>query len=113
MNDGTYQIAVSWHEEVLQIVISGEVTAVTADELAQKVPQLIRAHKPGRVLIDCLAVQGRLSVIETFFHVRKYPPRNHFNPRVAVLDRAENESYYSFHEIAAANVGFQIKYFNC
>jgi len=110
----TYQLAVSRDEDVLIIIITGQLmkenAAQAANEIAREVYEIIRRDNPQRLLVDCRALQGRLGIVETYFHSRK---REEFlRVKTAVVDVVENESYYSFHEITATNAGVLIKYFN-
>ncbi|MBN1546982.1 MAG: hypothetical protein JW902_10005 [Syntrophaceae bacterium] len=109
MSEKTYQIEVSWDEEILEIIIIGRASKENAGEIAQEVFRIAGENKPKRMLIDCRNVQGRLSIGDTYYHVRGYP---NVRIKAAVLDILENKSYYSFHEAAAKNLGFPIKYFN-
>ena len=110
MTDAAYGIDCSWKDDILRIVITGHTTVRNAGAIAQEVITLAAAQRATRLLIDARNLQGRLGITDTYFHVRDYPaemPRT----RTAVVDLAENEPYWSFHETAAANIGFALRYF--
>lgn len=111
MTEKTYQIRSSWDKDVLKIVIAGTLLRADANDIAERVCEIFDRHKPAKVLIDCTGLDGRLSVVDTFFHVREYKTSLHRPLKVAVLDRPENRDYYSFHETALTNVGRHPRFF--
>lgn len=111
MTEKAYQICFSWDRDVLKIVIAGTLLRADANDIAESVGEIFDRHKPAKVLIDCTGLDGRLSVVDTFFHVREHKISLHRPFKVAVLDRPENKDYYSFHETAAANVGLHPRFF--
>ena len=106
-----YTIQTRLHEDVLEIEISGRGGAHNADEIAQDVFKVVRAAPAVKVLIDVRQFQGRMSMADTFFHVRRYP-RDLPKVTTAVVDTKANKLFYSFFETTARNVGFSIRYFN-
>lgn len=112
MNE-TYQIGVSWNEDVLEIVITGQRSIKNAQEMAQDIFKILDEHRPDKVLVDSTKVSGRLEIAEIYFHVQQYPsPIERYHPKkVAVLDKPENKSLASFYEVAAANVFLPMKFF--
>ena len=113
MNEKTYQIGVSWNEDVLEIVITGQRSVKNAKEMAQDIFKILDEHRPNKVLVDSIKVSGRLEIAEIYFHVQEYPsPIERYRPKkVAVLDKPENKSLASFYEVAAANVFLPLKFF--
>ena len=113
MNEKTYQIGVSWNEDVLEIVITGQRSIKNAQEMAQDIFKILDEHRPDKVLVDSTKVSGRLEIAEIYFHVQEYPSpiKRHRPKNVAVLDKPENESLASFYEVAAANVFLPMKFF--
>lgn len=104
------QVDVSSNEDMLLFVITGHTSTEAAAAAAQAVFKAVNERRPTKVLIDCTKVMGRLSVVDTYFHVREYPFQS-YRAKVAVVDNAEHVDYDSFHETTAANVGFYIKFF--
>lgn len=111
MTEKAYQIRFSWDKDVLKIAITGTLIRKDANDIAERVGEIFDEHKPAKALIDCTGLDGRLCVVDTFFHVREYRTSLHRPLKVAVLDRPENRDYYSFHETAAANVGLSPRFF--
>lgn len=106
-----YAIATRLHDEVLEIEISGKGGGHNADAIAREVIEAVQSAKVNKVLIDVRPFQGRMSIAETFFHVRRYP-RDLSRVTTAVVDSKANQSFYSFFETAAVNLGFPLRYFN-
>lgn len=111
MDETAYQIGVSWNEDILEIAITGQALKQNARKIALDIFKVFSEHRPGKVLINCTKVVGRLSTTDTYFHVRQYPSEHHQPTRLAVVDLPENESASSFQELAAANVGYPLKFF--
>lgn len=111
MDNGTYQIDVSWNGQLLEMTISGEATKDNGDAIALDVIRLVVQHKPDLLFIDVRKVKGRLGIIDTYFHVRDYPRPPHPVTRAAILELPENKDYYVFHETTARNAGMNVRYF--
>ena len=112
MTDKTYQIDSLWDKDILIIVMTGKCSAENANEIARRVAEILDEYKPSRVLCDTTKLVGRLSVTETYYHVREYKPSKHRPEKFAVLDNQENKSYTTFHETTAANIGLRLTYFS-
>ena len=113
MNEKIYQIGISWNEDVLEIVITGQRSIKNAQEMAQDIFKILDEHRPDKVLVDSTKVSGRLEIAEIYFHVQQYPSpiERHRPKKVVVLDKPENKSLASFYEVAAANVFLPMKFF--
>ncbi len=106
-----YQLSTSVSEEILEIVITGEVTRNTIDELHTEVITIIKGKNAKAVLCDISALKGRYDVYgEAFFRVRSIPQDVKELPS-AVVDLSKNTAYQSFYETTAANVGQSMKWF--
>ena len=110
MEENHYKVDVSWDKDVLLITISGKATKQNASEMAKSVFGAQEELKPPKVLIDCTELEGRLSIIETYFHVKEYPKLKHPTKR-AILDKPENREFFTFHETTSVNSGVKMKYF--
>lgn len=110
MDENHYKVDVSWNKDILWITISGKATRQNASEMAKSVFGAQEELKPAKVLIDCTRLEGRLSITDTYFHVREYPKLNHPTKR-AILDRPENREFFTFHETTSINAGVLMKYF--
>ena len=114
MSVDSYQIRVSRNEGRLLVFISGglaEPKKATANEIAAEVANLLEEYKPEKVLIDCTAFNERLSVFETYQHVREHKRSKHRPAKLAVLDTQENRDNYRFHETTGANAGLSSRFF--
>lgn len=105
-----YKMEKTLHEGVLKLTLRGEANQENADQIAQDVIAAGRGEGVKSLLIDVRELHGRLSVGETFFHVKRFSTGP--TKRVAVVDLPENASYYRFHENTAANAGRVLRYFN-
>jgi hypothetical protein len=111
MDDEAHQTSVYRLGDILAIGISGQATTGNASEIARRIISLISEHKPAKLLIDCTGLVGRLGTFDTYYHVRDYPRDTYRPGKTAILENPENEEVYSFHQTAAANVGFELHYF--
>ena len=99
-----YQLSTAVHEGILEIVITGKMTAQTGEKMHADVVALTRRLNVKALLADVRATTGRLGHIEAFLHVRRF---RFDEPGVitAVVDLPENVASESFLETAAVNVG--------
>jgi len=105
-----YQISSSIHQDILEIVLTGEETAGGSEQMKSDIDGIILKHNIKNVVIDVRALKGRLSVIDTYQRVRTYDPDiRKFH--LALVDLPENEEYQRFHETTAINAGLRFKYF--
>lgn len=113
MDKKEYAVDVSWKEDILWVILTGKVTRQSASDISRIVFETAQESKPTKMLIDCTQLVGRMSIVDTYYHVQEYPPhsQSYRADRAAIVDTPENVAYYSFHETAAANVGTYMKYF--
>ena len=111
MNKMDFAVGVVRREDILWIEITGKASSRNAGEIARTVFEAVQEHKPPKALIDCRKLVGRLSLTETYYHVREYPAQPHVVSKSAIVDLSENAEYYNFHQVTAANVGVPMKYF--
>ena len=105
-----YQISSSIHQDILELVLTGEETAGGSEQMKSDIDGIILKHNIKNVVIDVRALKGRLSVIDTYQRVRTYDPDiRKFH--LALVDLPENEEYQRFHETTAINAGLRFKYF--
>jgi len=93
----------------LVIRILGRTCARAAEEIIAGVFREIASHDHSNLLIDIRGAEGRLGILETFGLVSTYPPMREL--RVAIVDRAENSSWYEFYETVTVNRGYHNKVF--
>ena len=106
----TYNISTSSYRNILYVTIQGYSDRNNADDIARDVIRIVLQHQPAGILVDVRELEGRLSTAETFFHVRNYPtdiPRY----KTAIIDHEKNRAYGDFFELAAANLGHNIRCF--
>ena len=111
MGKKDYQVDKSMERDILFISITGKASKRNAGEIARIVFEAVQELKPIKVLVDCTKLVGRLSLTETYYHVREYPAQPHVVSKSAIVDLPENAEYYNFHQVTAANVGVPMKYF--
>ncbi|HEX8915838.1 MAG TPA: hypothetical protein VF796_26015 [Humisphaera sp.] len=113
MEPTEYHITSSRDAGLLLIGLTGQATRDNAGRIAADVIALVTAERADRVLVDCTRIGGRLGVTDTYYHVREYRLGDHRPRRVAVIDLPEHAEYFTFHETAAANVGYGfLRYFS-
>ena len=105
-----YQISSSIHQDILELVLTGEETAGSSGQMKSDIDNLILKHNIRNVIVDVRALKGRLSVIDTYQRVRTYDP-NIRKFHLALVDLPENEEYQKFHETTAINAGLRFKFF--
>ena len=106
-----YNISTSVDEDILEIIITGEITTDDIEKLQNEVIAITKSINPQNVLVDVSALKGRFGFTEAYFRVRDYPtdlPR----VNIACVDLAENAEYQSFHENTAVNAGLSFKWFS-
>ena len=105
-----YQISSSIHQDILEIVLTGEETAGGSEQMKSDIDGIILKENIKNVIVDVRALKGRLSVIDTYQRVRTYDPDiRKFH--LALVDLPENEEYQRFHETTAINAGLRFKFF--
>ena len=105
-----YQISSSIHQDILELVLTGEETAGGSEQMKSDIDGIILKENIKNVIVDVRALKGRLSVIDTYQRVRTYDPDiRKFH--LALVDLPENEEYQRFHETTAINAGLRFKYF--
>ena len=104
-----YQVVASPQGDVLQIKLTGD-TDGHADEIARDVFEQIEATRTRKLLIDTRQLKGRLGLGSMYLHMQRYPGNT---PRLktAVVDLPEHTEFATFHELAAGNMGYSIRYF--
>lgn len=105
-----YQISSSIHQDILELVLTGEETAGGSEQMKSDIDGIILKENIKNVIVDVRALKGRLSVIDTYQRVRTYDPDiRKFH--LALVDLPENEEYQRFHETTAINAGLRFKFF--
>jgi hypothetical protein len=105
-----YQIFTGVHEGILEITLTGEITAYDVQTLQSEVIDVVISNNLKNILIDVCGLKGRFGYSEAYHRVRNYPSNIH-QVNTAVVDIPEHADYESFHEITATNVGLSLKCF--
>ena len=105
-----YQIFTCVHEGILEITLTGEITAYDVQKLQTEVIDIVISNNLKNILIDVCGLKGRFGYSEAYYRVRNYPS-NIPKVNTAVVDIPEHADYESFHEITATNVGLSLKCF--
>lgn len=90
--------------------LSGETEEYMLKQLSDDVLKIIENSPVSNILVDIQNLYGRLPLPEVIFHVNDYPGFL-LTRKIAIVERKENEDYYSFHQTVANNRGFSIAFF--
>ena len=96
--------------DFLRLTLSGAGNDDEVSAIVRAVSDAVRSRGARKALIDVRGVQGRLGVADTFFLVRSYPP-DLAEVATAVLESEKHRAIADFHELSAANVGRNLKFF--
>ena len=105
-----YQLSTSVNDGIIEIIITGEITNSTVDDLRNEVRTIAWSLNAKALLVDVRAVKERLGVTEAYYGVRSYPT-DRSRISTAVVDLPEHETYQLFLETTAYNSGLRIKWF--
>jgi hypothetical protein len=105
-----YQIASSVTDDILEIILTGEESVHTMENMKNDIDNIIIKNNVKNVLIDCRALEGRLGIAETYERVRSYPP-DVYRIKMAIVDIPEYAGYQKFHEDTSINAGLTMKWF--
>jgi len=106
-----YQISTSLNEEILEIVLTGELTNDSFKKMRNEVFAIEKLMNTENELINFRALNGeRIAYIEAYIEARNIPPDR---PRIntTLIDIAENAEWGYFFEINALNAGLSFKWF--
>lgn len=105
-----YQISTSVNEEILEIVLTGELINDSLKIMRNEFLAIEKLMNTENVLIDFRALKGCISYIEAYICARNLAPdRPMIN--TALVDIAENADDGLFLETAALNAGLSFKWF--
>ena len=105
-----YQLSSSVNEGILEIIITGKITANTVKNIDEEIVALFKTTETRLLLIDFRAVRERLGTTEAYFHVRDCPPELR-GVDIALVDLEEDADHRSFYETMASNAGLRTKWF--
>lgn len=107
-NKAQYQIASSVSDGILEIILSGEESEKTMENMKSDIDSIIVKSNIQNVLIDCRALEGRLGIAETYERVRSYP-HDVYKIKIAIVDIPQYAAYQKFHEDTSINAGLTMK----
>ncbi|MGD0279576.1 MAG: STAS/SEC14 domain-containing protein [Smithella sp.] len=97
-----YQVSSSMNEGFLEIVVKGEVTANTYEDVVNEVNAIIKTNNATRVLADFRAIDKRIEPSEMYRYIRNYNAIL-FDIQYAIVDLPQNVEYKN----AAINAGLK------
>jgi hypothetical protein len=97
-----YQISSSMNDGILEIVVTGEVSENTYEEVVRDGNAIIKANNATKVIADFRAIDKRLDPLEMYRYFRKYDVLL-FDIQYAIVDLAENVQFRD----AAINAGLK------
>jgi hypothetical protein len=106
-----YQLSVSLNDDILEIVVKGEIAKADVNQLHADIVALIMGKDARAVLCDIRSLKGRFDEVgEAYFRVRSFPAGLR-NLNFEVVDASSNEPYKSFYNTTAANAGQDMHWF--
>lgn len=105
-----YKISTSEKHGIVEMILTGEVTKDSIDEMMKSIYGIVVSLSPGKLLVDVRELTGRFGYTEAYFRIQQYPS-SFRSIKHAVVDRKEHEEYRSFQEYVAVNSGFDFKWF--
>jgi hypothetical protein len=109
-NKAKYQISSSVNNGILEIVLTGEESERTSENMKNDIDNVIIKNNVKYVMIDVRVLKGRLGISETYMRVRNYHTNIH-KFHITIVDLPENAHYQEFHETTAQNAGRSYKCF--
>lgn len=97
-------------DEIVEIVISGEVTKASVSDLTNEVHVIARSMDARNLLCDIREVKGRFGYSETYFQVMNIPSF-FYNINTVFVDLPEHADIRTFHEYTARTTGIPFKWF--
>jgi hypothetical protein len=105
-----YQISPSLIDGILEIIVTGEITAGNFEIFQHEVIAVIQSDDVKDVLIDVRALKGYSGIIETYLRVKTYPPYM-YAIQIAVVHIPENFDSASYHDNTGINAGLKLQRF--
>lgn len=107
-----YQLSSSVRDEIVEIVITGEIPKNALDGLRVEILAILQETKAKAMLLDSRTAKGPTEIIDAYFRARSIPLDVKINIKaVAIVEPAEHRDFQSFYETTAANIGLKLKYF--
>ncbi|MGD0279153.1 MAG: STAS/SEC14 domain-containing protein [Smithella sp.] len=87
-----YHVSSSEKDGILEIIVTGEVTDRTYENVTNEVNAIIRAHKATKVIADFRAIEKRIEPSEMYRYFRNYNSAL-FEIQYAIVDLPDNIQY--------------------
>ena len=87
-----YQVSSSINDGILEIVVTGEITASTYENVTNEVNAIIKSNNAKKAIADFRAVEGRIEPSELYRYSRNYHSVL-FDIQFAIVDLLENIQY--------------------
>jgi hypothetical protein len=110
-----YDLRIQVDGDVLRVTATGTRSFETVLAMSQDILAICVEKKLKKVLIDVLALEGRLSTIDAYEISGKHFPKRRYRgviARCAVVDLKEFEETYRFFENVAVNRGLSFRIFS-
>ena len=105
----SYKISTDMKEGILEIVSAGEVTNDSVEIFTEKVQDIVKSSKTGKMLSDVRELKMPRVCTEAYSRIKKYP--SFFCGTTAVVDNPRHEDFQLFQEAVASIFGIEMKYF--
>jgi len=99
-NKEKYQVSSSVNEGILEIIVTGEITASTYKNVTNEVNAIIKSNDAKKAIADFRAVEERIEPSEMYHYFRNYNSVL-FDIKFAIVDLPENVHY----KTSAINAG--------
>lgn len=107
-----YQVSVSENEGIVEIVIEGEVTGATINNLHLDVMKVIKGRKAIGLLCDIRKLKGyNEDYASAYFRVRTLPSDVKLLPAAIIIEPLD-DAFASFYETTSSNAGHTTKMFS-
>ena len=105
----TYKISTFQNEDILKVVITGELANDDVRELANEVYDIVKLTNAKKLLCDIRELQGRLGFTDMQFFLSNVPSL-FYNIYTAFVDIPENANLQPFRRYVARHAGLPAKW---
>lgn len=106
----TYKIATFQDEDILKVVITGELANDDVRELTNEVYDIVRSSNAKKLLCDIRDLKGRLGFTDMQFFLTNVPSL-FYNIYTAFVDIPENANLQPFRQYVARHAGLPAKWY--
>lgn len=109
-NKPNYSISTSVDDDILTVVLTGEVTEDCDSQLQDEVMAIKKSMNYKNVLVDFRALKGRFGASESCSRFKEYPAFA-YSIYTAIVDIPEHVDFQSIKVSMALNAGLSYKWF--